>query len=479
LNYRILALLIVCIAQSCLIHGVAAVVKVELPVATRYKFSRSVVIGQVTGVNPGMGVVEVTTSQNLKGEAAPKFRIQILKPQELIKSVAVGQPVVVFSKETASIQIADTWLSAELFPGKEPPVWRATQEDLQAKPSFPGTTAALVRVLQEMKAGKSTLLDAFEGKLFTGGAKEIAKLDVAKPTFLLSVDVNGDGKPGLIVGSAQGVKLFLATADTYTDATAKWGLAGAAGSSASAGDVNGNGKSSLLIDKTLYLNDGQKFTAAPQAFAIDGSAPVMASALAKITGGNHADAALLLSDGRLLVFKNGSPLGAWTKEVDRKLIASGAAPQAAVFGDFAGDGRLAVMVAQDNSLMRFVVKGDTPPADFGRLTGDALEKIKALAGGLKNAVLTGIDVNGDHRPDLLLTCDGASVVLINRGFGMYLVDAEAAREFNAAGGNGLPFPLNAIRARCAVNSNPDRPEDLLVLSDDGRLFLVGNPSNKK
>lgn len=480
LNYRSMALLMICLAPFWLARDSNGLINVEMPVSKRFDSAKTVIIGKVTGVDVDRRVVEVTTVETLKGDApAPVIRLQIVNPADLIKSVAVGQPVVVFSKRIGSVHIADTWLSATEIPGKEPPLWRGSQVlDESEVRGFPGTTASLVRVLAERKAGKSTLLDGFNGKIFAGGAKELARLDVSKPTFLLCADVNGDGKPDLLVGTPQGIKLFLAGAGGYTDATAKWGLAGVSGTSASAGDVNGDGKPDLLIDKTLYLNDGQKFGPAGPALAIDGGAAVLASSLADFTGGGKPDAALVLSDGRLLVFKNGGPSAAWTKEIDRKLTTSGAAPQAAVFGDFSGDGRQSVILTQDNALTRFTVKGDEPPADFMRLTGDALEKIKGFASGLKNASVTVIDLNGDHRPDLLITIDGATMVVIDRGFGTFLPDPDAGADFNTAGGKGLPLPLNAFHARAAVSSGGNGPDDLLVLSDEGRLFLVSNPLSK-
>ena len=69
-----------------------------------------------------------------------------------------------------------------------------------------------------------------DNKRLQGGVKELAKLPVAKPTFLVAADVNGDGKPDLLVGGEGGaVKLFLATGNGYEDATAKWGLSDARG----------------------------------------------------------------------------------------------------------------------------------------------------------------------------------------------------------------------------------------------------------
>ncbi|MCX7004471.1 MAG: PAS domain S-box protein, partial [bacterium] len=65
-----------------------------------------------------------------------------------------------------------------------------------------------------------------------------------------------------VVAAPDGVKLFIATAAGYEDATEKWGLAGASATSAAAADVNGDGKPDLLLGGTIWMNEGGKFAAA-------------------------------------------------------------------------------------------------------------------------------------------------------------------------------------------------------------------------
>ena len=79
-------------------------------------------------------------------------------PAELIQKVAAGQPLVIMTgedlgKPVALIHVADTWLLAETLPAATP-AWRVLQAH-DAKRSFAGTTAELVKVLAGLKAGKS------------------------------------------------------------------------------------------------------------------------------------------------------------------------------------------------------------------------------------------------------------------------------------------------------------------------------------
>ena len=266
---RYLAMLLFGLAVILMSRPAFALIENKLPIAKRFALAKSVIIGKVTKVDAERHVVDVTLVDSLKDDlGTASFRIQFVNTPELVGSIAVDQPVVMLSNKRSSLHIADTWLLADRVASAQSPLWRTAQIDAEGGPSFPGTTASLAAILREMKAGKSTLLEAFQTKVFVE-AKELAKLNVAKPMFVISADVNGDGKPDLIVGTAGGVKLFLAGADGFTDATKQWGLDGAMATCGAAGDVNGDGKIDLLLGGMLCLNDGGKFTAKPGAISLD------------------------------------------------------------------------------------------------------------------------------------------------------------------------------------------------------------------
>jgi hypothetical protein len=347
-----------------------AVIKVDMPVSTVYRTAMRVIVGSVTQVNAANRVVDGKIEEALKGPAgAESFHVQIVQPEALIRQVTPGQPVVIFVGRSiagqpapVSIHIADTWLLAQDI-DKAPNAWRSVQVKADQKKSFPGTTAALVQIVKELKAsGKTTLLDVFEAKIFHGGVKPLGKLPVSEATSLLAADVNGDGKLELIVGSASGTKVF-------------------------AGGANGFAEASV---------DPAKVSAIVAASA----------AAAKLAG------------------------------LDKDLS-----------------------------------------GNIERLTGEGLEQFrKDHPQGFKDAVATPIDVNGDGRMDYLILTPAGGLLLVNRGFGAYLIDADAAKLFQPGGAAALPFAIGTHTPIARADLDGNHRDDLLVLAEDGTLYVVSNPA---
>lgn len=142
-----------------LVPSAPAVINLDMPLAKIVEAVKAVVIGEVTAVNPENRVVDLKAAESLKGTPiGESFRVQIATPPELITKVAVGQQLVLltgedFGKPVALIHVGDTWLLAEFLAASKVPAWRVVQAH-QAKKSFAGTTAELVKVLRDLKPAK-------------------------------------------------------------------------------------------------------------------------------------------------------------------------------------------------------------------------------------------------------------------------------------------------------------------------------------
>jgi len=82
----------------------------------------------------------------------------IIRWTSLFGFISLGMALVIMTgedlgKPVALIHLADTWLLAEFLPASKTPAWRVLQAH-DAKRSFSGTTAELVKVLAGLKAGK-------------------------------------------------------------------------------------------------------------------------------------------------------------------------------------------------------------------------------------------------------------------------------------------------------------------------------------
>ena len=136
-----------------------ALININLPIAKIYESVKAVAVASVVSVNPENRVIELKTSEQLKGAPVGEtFRVQIAAPAELIAKIATGQPLVIMAgedlgKPVALIHVADTWLLAEALPAATTPAWRVLQAH-DAKRSFSGTTAELVKVLAGLKSPK-------------------------------------------------------------------------------------------------------------------------------------------------------------------------------------------------------------------------------------------------------------------------------------------------------------------------------------
>jgi len=463
-----------------------AVIKVEFPVSKMFDTSRAVIVGTVTRVTPENRVAEVKVADTAKGTpAGDALRIQVANPPDLVRRVQAGQAVVLFVAQDrggalALLHLADAWFMAERVAGAAD-AWRVVQAH-DAAQSFPGRTVALARVVEALKAGKPALLNTFDPAVLGGGVRELGKLAVAKPTFLSAADVNADKKPDLVVGTAAGVRLFLAAGNGYEDATEAWGLKAAAGAYRAVGDVNADGRPDLVIGKTRWLNDGRTFAAAKAVFEVPDAPRPAAAALADATGDGKPDLLVLLPAGRALVFENpGAADKPWPARPAVALWDDAAAPAAAAFGDWGDTGQPHVLAVRGGAITRYALDAaGGPPADYAGLVGTALPAgRKAHLGGLEKVAAVTLDANGDGRPDFFVVAPAGGLLMVDRGFGAFFTSAEAGDAVTSDGPRKVPFAIGPETAWTAADLAGDGCDDIIVLTEDGRLFAVSNPPPAK
>lgn len=457
-----------------------AIIKVSFPVSRIYRESETVLVGVVASVDSPGRSFGVTVREALKGSSPGKrLRIRVSAPAALFAQTAVDQPVVLFtspqqSPDGAVIHLADTWLQARREAGGDEPLWTTTG-GYDAAASFPGATAGLVRLLRDLKAGRPGIQDWISHEGFLGGIRPVGRL-APKPTFITAPDLNADGSPDLVIGTRDGVKVFVAGADGYTDATEAWGLAGVSARQCASGDLDADGRPDLLLGGALWANRGRRLARLDTVLPLPAESEWSAAALADATGDGKADAVVLDKAGRLIVAASPAAPGTPWVATRRALWDDAAPVLAASFStEWGDDGRLHVMVVRADGIFRYAVAGG-PAADFRRLTGVSLGAYQWLGPMPLEVVLcAAFDYEGNGRTDFLLVTPGGGVTLANRGYGAFLINRFVHEQFDPASPVKLPkvpaaVTRGAVAAAGRVREGKRRCQDLLLLTEDGTLY---------
>lgn len=230
-----------------------------------------------------------------------------------------------------------------------------------------------------------------------------------KPFSVAVGDFNSDGKPDLVVvNEGIGNLAILDGNGNGSFAAPRYFPAGAAPQPALVGDFNKDGKADVVVANfttnqvTVLLGDGQGGFASVRSFDTGPGWNPAPLALGDMNNDGIADLLVGKTGFRqvavMIGFANGA-FGYYTA------FLAGREPASVALADFDGDGKLDAAVSgyQDNSLAVF--QGN------GRGTYDSLKGLYVPVGAQPLALLQG-DFNGDGKPDLALANSGSGTVSV-------------------------------------------------------------------
>jgi hypothetical protein len=252
-------------------------------------------------------------------------------------------------------------------------------------------------------------------------AVSVSRADVAvgtNPYGLISADFNGDGKPDLAVANSgdNTVSVLLGNGGgTFTAQQPKLAT-GSVPYSLTAGDFNGDSKLDLAVTNfangvpstvSIFLGNGDGTFQAPATYAA-GSGPISVIT-GDFNGDSKLDLAVANQNDHSVSILLGNGDGSFQAHVDYPAGTSDVA--AVATGDFNGDGKLDLVLANPSSATVSVLLGNgdgTFGAPVAYATGTS---------GDHPIAVSAVDFNGDGKLDLAVTNLNAKTVAILLGNG--------------------------------------------------------------
>ena len=298
---------------------------------------------------------------------------------------------------------------------------------------------------------------------------------------VIAADLNGDGRPDLIVANRvdNTISVLLNTtapgATTPSFTTQQVFSTGDIPATVTAADVNGDGLPDIIFsnvnDNTVWVllntttpGAGIATFADPQSFAT-GTQPSSVTAADVNRDGRPDLVVTNTGDNTVSVLLNGTAPGASVASfTTQRTFSVGRQPFAVTAADLNGDGKLDVITANDADRTVTVLLNTTPAPTTTFDSGSYASHHDFATGSFTNSVATA-DVNGDGRPDLITAnVLGTVSVLLNTTAPGAAAPGFATQHSFAAGSN----PTSVT----AADINGDGLPDLIVANNAGSNVSV-------
>jgi len=307
----------------------------------------------------------------------------------------------------------------------------------------------------------------------TTTAVRVARFDVTSPFGVLISELNGDGRPDLLISNRTSNTISVAlnvttVGNDVADFVERQDFPVLNEAFAVvAADANGDGKPDLAVANfnadtvSILVNNGLSGAtsasfAAPQTFAAPGTPHALAPA--DLNGDGRVDLLVAaFSANAVAAVLNSTAAGSSTiTNGASQAFATGAGPRSVAATDVNGDGRPDVLVAnQDSASISVLLNTTTPGA-----TTPSMGTQQAFATGASPRTVATADVNGDGKLDAIVANGGANTVsvLLNMTAAGATTVSLAAQQAFAAG--------NVPLAATATDMNGDGKPDIVVQSAD-------------